>query len=418
MTENYLQSFILNKIFFFSLSKCINKEDNEEKIIIQCLEKSNLKLYEITINLIEFWSLNNILKIFETINDIYNNFLTLFKSNELEISIETNTININFNICDIFGEKNKITIKLLQKDNILIKFKQDIKQIKEDINYVKEQNYFIKNEIYQKLNDLKNEHSNLLKKHNLLQSSILYSKNSFNDGTPKMDPYKINKSDNIINNNIDIKKDKEKKLKGDELNSNEINNIKVKNENLDKYENDDNFNSLSLNLKFQQKLVENKNKQRKDGKNNSTIFTAFKSRNNINYLIYEKNKTTIIFYDITNRKKNKIRNAHEDSINVVKHFIDQRFNKEMDIIVTVSQNSCKISDINILNNFLNINLRIKGEISSICIFPNKNNMFLYISSKLKSEPIKYYDSYNKEAKIEDSDGETNYITFLTIFYML
>ncbi len=36
-------------------------------------------------------------------------------------------------------------------------------------------------------------------------------------------------------------------------------------------------------------------------------------------------------------------------------------------------------------------------------------MLLFISSKLKYEPIKYYDSYNKEVKIEDSDGETNYI---------
>jgi hypothetical protein len=158
-----------NKIFFFSLSKCLNNEDNEEKINIQCLEKSNLNLYETTINLSEFWSLNNILKLFETINDIYRNFLILFKSNEIEISKETNAINIYFNICDIFGEKNRIKIILKQKDNIIIKCNNNLKQIKEDINFIKEQKPLIMNEI----NNLKKENKNLLEKYNSLKASLL-----------------------------------------------------------------------------------------------------------------------------------------------------------------------------------------------------------------------------------------------------
>ena len=410
-----------NKIFFFSLSKCLNNEDNEEKINIQCLEKSNLNLYETTINLSEFWSLNNILKLFETINDIYRNFLILFKSNEIEISKETNAINIYFNICDIFGEKNRIKIILKQKDNIIIKCYNNLKQIKEDINFIKEQKPLIMNEI----NNLKKENKNLLEKYNSLKASLLCSKNSIiNDGNLIKSLYNsINIKDKIKDNNIDKeeknleerkeKQEKEKKQENkinfDNLNSNVINISELEDEDLNKYENDDNFNSLSLNLKFEKKLFENINKQRKKENNDIIVFTAFKSKKNINYLIYEKNKTTIILYDITNEKKDKIRNAHEDSINIIKHYIFQRFNKGKDIIATISQKYCKVWDIDSLNIICNIKLSFKGQISSICLFPEKDNILIYISSKLKYEHIKYYDSYNKESKIEDSDGETNYI---------
>jgi len=405
-----------NKIFFFSLNKCFNIEDNEEKINIQCLEKTNFNIYEITINLSEFWSLNNILKIFETIDDIYRNFLALFKSNEIEISIETNIINIYFNICDIFGEKNRIKIILKQKDNIIIKCQNDLKQIKEDIILIKEQKPLIMNEI----KNLKKENKNLLEKYNSFKASLFCPKKSIiNIGTLINTPY-INEKNETKDNNIDIKEEKNKekyieekqekdKLNFDNLNS-IINNItKMKDEDLNEIENEDNFNSLSLNLKFQKKFIENINKQRKNENNDSIVFTAFKSKKNINYLIYEKNKTTIIIYDITNEKKDKIRNGHEDSINFIKHYAFQRFNKGKDIIATISQKYCKIWDIDNLNNINNIKLNFKGQISSICLFPEKCNLLLFISSKLKYEPIKYYDSYNKEVKIEDSDGETNYI---------
>ena len=414
-----------NKIFFFSLSKCLNNEDNEEKIIIQCLEKSNFNLYEIKINLSDFWSLNNILKIFETINDIYRNFLTLFKSNEIQISIETNTINIYFNICDIFGEKNRIKIILTKKDNIITKCQNDLKQIKEDIIFIKDEKSLIMNEI----NNLKKENKNLLEKYNSLKSSLFCSKISIMNGeTLIKNSYNINEEDKKKDNNIDIKEEKnqirnleerqekekhENKINFDNLNSNAINIAEMEEEDLNKYENDDNFNSLSLNLKFEKKLIENINKQRKNDNNDSIVFTAFKSKKNINYLIYKKNQTTIILYDITNEKKDKIRNAHEDSINFIKHYIFQRFNKGKDIIATISQKNCKIWDIDSLNKIYDIKLSFKGQISSICLFPEKDNMLLFISSKLKYEPIKYYDFYNKEAKIEDSDGETNYIN---VFY--
>jgi len=421
--KNQNENFIIkkdNKIYFFSLSKCFNKEDNEEKINIQCLEKSNMNFYEITINLFEFWSLNNILKIFETINDIYKNFLALFKSNELEISIETNIINIYFNICDIFGEKNRIKIKLKQKNNILIKFKKDLKQMQIDINFIKDQKLLIKKDLYEKLNELKKENINLLGKLNSLKASLLIcSKNSINDANLINNPYNFLDSINIKNDNkIDnIKekenekqdKEKEKETKKEINFDNAINIPEIKDEGLNKFENDDIFNSLSLNLKFQKKLTENINKQKKNKDNNSIVFTAFKSKNNINYLIYEKNKTTIILYDITNEKKDKIRNAHEDSINFIKHYVIIRFNKEKDIIATISQTCCKIWDIETLNYIFNIKLNFKGQISSICLFPEQDNIFLYISSKLKYESIKYYDSNNKEDKIEDSDGETNFI---------
>ena len=390
------------------MNKCFNNKDNEEKINIQCLEKSNLNLYEITINLSEFRSLNNIFKIFETINDIYINFLALFKSNEIEISIETNIINIYFNICNFFGEKSRIKIILKQKDNIIIKCNNDLKQIKEDINYLKEQKPLIMNEI----NNLKKENNDLLGKYNSLKASLLCSKNnSINGGSLIKNPYNIITKNKAKDSNIDNKKENNlEKRQEKQINySNVINIPKMIDEDLNKYENDDDFNSLTLNLKFEKKLIEKINKERKNENIDSIAFTAFKSKKNINYLIYEKNKTTIILYDITNEKKDKIRNAHEDSINFIKHYAFQKFNKGKDIIATISQKYCKIWDIESLNYIYKIKLNFKGQISSICIFPEKDNIILYISSKLKYESIKYYDSYTKEAKIEDSEGETNYI---------
>lgn len=94
-------------------------------------------------------------------------------------------------------------------------------------------------------------------------------------------------------NNIDIKEEKnqirnleerqekekhENKINFDNLNSNAINIAEMEDEDLNKYENDDNFNSLSLNLKFEKKLIENINKQRKNDNNDSIVFTAFKSK--------------------------------------------------------------------------------------------------------------------------------------------
>jgi WD40 repeat protein len=65
------------------------------------------------------------------------------------------------------------------------------------------------------------------------------------------------------------------------------------------------------------------------------LFEAFKSINNIQYLVYINKDNTIVFYDLNyNKKRFEIKNAHEESIENIRYILD-KINKR-DLLLTIS----------------------------------------------------------------------------------
>ena len=431
--SNKKESFILeknNKLYTFSINKNKKKEDS---IIIQCREKSNIfNYYELNMNLLEFYKLNPIFKICVNINDIHSKLLSFFKNNKVNIeSIGTNNIKISLIFFNLIGEQEKIELILnqKQKDNpdIISELCLEINNLIEDVTLLKEENKSLKKDLFKEINILKNENSNLIQKYESLNMSFASVQNSLNELNSKSN-LKINNSENIKNDGIVIdsiqekNKDKEKIENLESKQENQEQNIiitKLPNlsinieEGENSYENDGNedFNSLSLNL-TKNKLLADDSYFQKDNYNNN--FTSFKSRNNQYYLVYVNKESSIILYNLLNEEKDEIQNAHEDPIFFIKHYLDLRYNINKDIIISSSENRCKIWSIDDnLKCIHNIKLNFKGEISSICFFPKINNFSLYVSSKLENESIKYFDFYGIEKKLNDSQNKTNYIN---IFY--
>ena len=378
--SNNRKTFILeknNKNYLFSLFKK-NNRNNEEFITIVCQEQSDaMSQYEINISFEEYQKLNDNFRNFNNINDAYKHLLQVFNYGKMTInSLETNMMTISFFVYDMMGNNEGIYLKLNQKENdkkIDILF-NEIQKLKNEISLLKSENSSLKNNFVNEINTLKNENKDLKEKYESLNKSVSTLQNSLNiqqNYKSNTIPYKIDKTDNILINQI-----------------NQISLIKIKN------------------------LIDLSNSN--NDNNNEIIFTIVKTYNNEIYLVYVNNKTSIIIHDIKNDEEKNIMNAHSNYISFLSHFTDIRFNKKKDIIVSLSylDNKCKFWNIDNLESYLTINIKFRGELSSICLFAKKNDLFLFASSQFENEPIKFYNVYNNEKIIKDSEAITNKINII------
>ena len=78
-------------------------------------------------------------------------------------------------------------------------------------------------------------------------------------------------------------------------------------------------------------------------------FSAFKSLNDIFYLIYATQKLSIVSYNIENKTKiNEIKNAHNNYITNIRHYLDKMNKRDLIISLSLKNNDVKIWN---LNNF-------------------------------------------------------------------
>ena len=366
----------------------IENIDNEDNIIIKCYEETNkFKAYEISMNLKDFIQKENTFRIFENIKEIYLKLILLFKNNKVNIeSIQDNVIIISFSIYDPFEGLKNIELSLAEKENNQETFIKDIfKQIeqlkeevsklkqenlllKNDLNNEKEQNKLMKEELMKEINKIKDENRDLLKKFNSLRISINLSSSSGyisqGSGTSLGPPPFVGFNENG---------------KTSEL----INILKIK--------------ELNTSTIYKQKDRE-------------IVFSVFKTLDDKYYLAYRRNNS-IVLNNLIDGKEKEITTPHENAISFIKHYIDTRFNKEKDIIISCSNsdNKCKIWDLNNLNCMYVINIKFYYEIESIALKFKYDNIFLYACSNFIKEPIKYYDIYGLEKILKNSHGETNFI---------
>lgn len=425
-----------NKNFRFSLLKNENNNNREENnIIIQCQEESNiLNLYEIKMKISDFTSLSSSFSSLEGVNDIHTKLLLFFRNNKVNIeSMETNKINISFMIFDMFGNMNKIELCLNQKESnnseLLLGLWNEISSLKSEISSLKEENQLLKKNYIKEINVLKTDYSkeiNFLKSENnklkeTINSINLNVSTLLNSVKQQNSLIKYNNEETNKEENKDEKEIQRINEKGITPNNGEgmytlsfnsireenYINISEKNSVVD--ENNFKFLSMSLiNIKNIEKI------SNFEIENNDYIFTVIKTLKNHIIIVYLLNKTSIIFYNLTNGRKDSIIDCHINEISFLKNFV---FRNQRDFLVTCSiiDNKCKFWDIESLKCLLNINIKFNAVLSSICLFNQNNNIFVYASSKNEKDPIKIYDLNGEEKKIECSEGKTNYINiFLDI----
>ena len=76
-------------------------------------------------------------------------------------------------------------------------------------------------------------------------------------------------------------------------------------------------------------------------------FTAFKSINNILYLVYSNPKKSIISYDLINNKKiNEIKEAHNEQITNFRNYFDEINHRDLILSKSANDNNIKIWEVN------------------------------------------------------------------------
>ena len=144
-------------------------------------------------------------------------------------------------------------------------------------------------------------------------------------------------------------------------------------------------------------------------------FTAFKSINNILYLIYANKKKTIISYNLISQKTIlKIKNAHKKSISNFRHYLDEINKRDLVMSISCEDNNIKIWGAINFECILNITkIYEKGSLFSACLFNDKNKNYIITSNcnyNGESEPMKVYDFNGvKKQKINNSDEITYYV---------
>ena len=113
-------------------------------------------------------------------------------------------------------------------------------------------------------------------------------------------------------------------------------------------------------------------------------FIAFKSLNNIFYLVYSTKNRSIILYDIINNTKiSEIKNAHSSDINYFLHFLDEVNKKEYIISCSFKDNNLKIWDLTNLECILNLNnINNQGGLRTVCVLKENKNNFIITSNSM------------------------------------
>ena len=151
-------------------------------------------------------------------------------------------------------------------------------------------------------------------------------------------------------------------------------------------------------------------------KNIDNTLCVFKSINNILVLVYSnQNKSIISFNLIDNKKINEMKNAHEENITNLIHYLDKSNKRDLILSVSDRDNSVKLWNINDINCLLNIpKINDSGNLLSACILNDKNQIYILISNfnwyEDMIELIKVYDyNGNKIKEINNSKENTFFI---------
>ena len=147
-------------------------------------------------------------------------------------------------------------------------------------------------------------------------------------------------------------------------------------------------------------------------------FSAFKSIDNILYLIYADREKSIISYDLIKHQKiSKIYSNHSEYITNFVHFLDKINNRDLIMSISSKNNNIKIWNIKNWECILNMcDVYKKGWLFSACFISEKNNNYIITSNcnGTISESIRVYDFKGKKIKeIKNSKDET---LFITTFY--
>ena len=134
---------------------------------------------------------------------------------------------------------------------------------------------------------------------------------------------------------------------------------------------------------------------------NNTI-CVFESIDKILYLIYPRNKNSIILYDlIDNKKICEIKTAHKYYITNLRHYLDKYDKKDLVISTSILDSNLKIWDINNLQCLQNFEFNGHGYLLSSCLLYEDDQRYI-ITGFFKENPIHIYDF--KGNKIKEFDN--------------
>ena len=137
-----------------------------------------------------------------------------------------------------------------------------------------------------------------------------------------------------------------------------------------------------------------------------SIFYVFNSLNNILYLIYSNESTSIICYNlIKNSKISELKKAHIKSISSLKHYLD-KLNKR-DLIISISSQEKNLKIWNLYNFSCIYNIEKSKVINAACPFTDDNINYIIINHCI------YDFNYNKILKIKEYKEKIN---FMDIYY--
>ena len=137
------------------------------------------------------------------------------------------------------------------------------------------------------------------------------------------------------------------------------------------------------------------------------LFEAFKSVNNIPYLVYINRDNTIVFYDLNkNKKKFEIKNAHEGIIDCIRYFLDGINKRDLLLTISYQESNLKIWNINSLECIFDIDSDLDtkyicsanflynvNQIKIIVIYDENslyNKLIIYNLNNDEIEEIKYF----------------------------
>ena len=143
-------------------------------------------------------------------------------------------------------------------------------------------------------------------------------------------------------------------------------------------------------------------------------FSAFKSINEIFYLVYGNKSKSIIFYNLIDLKKiNEIKNAHNYYITNIRYYLDITNKRDLIISISANDNNLKLWNVNSFECLTNIkNINKDGYLNSACLLNNNNQIYIITSNfyYYSFEPIKIFDlNGNKIKELNNSNDKTYFI---------
>ena len=302
-------------------------------------------------------------------------------------------------IIDAFKQKRIKIYEIIKKNAIELRLiRNEGKYIKINLEYNNEENDLIIENLIKYVNLLENN----IYQMNITIFNLRNNFSLFKESIINQLQYYFNYFNSFLNNtNSNIKKNKKSKRK----NNKKI----VKNE-------------AKKEAKKGYKIIYNiaKDSYAEDDVNNT--FTVFKSIDDLSKLIlaYSTKQKSIISYNLLDNKKIiEIKQAHDDYITNLRHYLDKINKRNLIISVSGHNNNLKLWNFQNWENLCDIkNINSHGDLDSACILnDNKINKYFILTSHnnekyemYDAESIKVFDFIgNKIKDIKDSAQRTFYI---------